>query len=69
MKEERKISGSEGAAVTQKWKRRFGNVECGGRQGPKSSSKIGDKTDVSCGKEIIFWVEQVFNLLSQMNGY
>ena len=57
MKEERRISGSEGEAATQKWERRYGSVECCGRQGPKSSGKIGDKTDVSSGKEMIFCAE------------
>jgi hypothetical protein len=54
MKEERKISGSELESVTENWERRYGNVECCGRQVPKSSSKTGDKTDVSSGKEMIF---------------
>ena len=55
MKEERKINGSGGEAVTQNWERRYGNVKCCGRQSPKSSSEIFDKTDVSSGKEINFF--------------
>lgn len=65
MKEERRISGSEGEAATQKWERRYGSVECCGRQGPKSSGKIGDKTDVSSGKEMIFALNKFLSCLAK----